>query len=676
MFRRKFMNLFEICSVRFIFFFFQAEDGIRDAQESRGLGDVYKRQVRGWLCDHGNGADRLMSAVDLRRVEQMREELYLAQVAMLNRKRQYQDEKISSATTADDLEEERAKCNKAKEEAVSMSRAREAARVAVQQTSVLGTFLIRKREEDRQVMVGMLRWAKAAKKSEASMVASSSLPTRAVILRRAILRWMSDVSCRSVQRWMLNMSTFVAGEDAARVFSTSLVAELHQARGDRLQVLRLLLVAWTRRAERAVVIQLKRRTFANAEKTRIEKQQAAPVRAFDVARAAALAARETRLRNAHQRETERRLEGIDLRLRRERAEFQAAAEAWNKRMGERIMRFVGEKWRKSGCARVLGAWRIHLAQEKEENKTAAWHAKLEERSRGRVPVEDLRDSGRLLGDVQAQSSRPVEEKEEALGREGKDAQLAREKGEAEQELAAVSQELAGLKEAMVLAEEVHQHRMREVEMQNVALEDALEREQESHDAKQAELEALRGMLDEANRQSSKLSDENMELERAVAREGDRDAELEELGRQVDMVTELNREMHQERAEADARLYELERMCGVAPSHDVAKGTGGSAENRRLQQIQLLRREVDELRQREGQAGRGAAPELERLREQKTLLEAKLGERVPVEDLKDAKRLLVQVRAQNSRLAEEKEELREELKMAGNSSRLHVVTGTT
>ena len=30
----------------FCFFFFQAEDGIRDAQESRGLGDVYKRQPR------------------------------------------------------------------------------------------------------------------------------------------------------------------------------------------------------------------------------------------------------------------------------------------------------------------------------------------------------------------------------------------------------------------------------------------------------------------------------------------------------------------------------------------------------------------------------------------------------------------------------------------------------
>ena len=27
------------------YFFFQAEDGIRDAQESRGLGDVYRRQV-------------------------------------------------------------------------------------------------------------------------------------------------------------------------------------------------------------------------------------------------------------------------------------------------------------------------------------------------------------------------------------------------------------------------------------------------------------------------------------------------------------------------------------------------------------------------------------------------------------------------------------------------------
>eukprot|EP00831_Metopus_contortus_P049697 TRINITY_DN41258_c0_g1_i1.p1 TRINITY_DN41258_c0_g1~~TRINITY_DN41258_c0_g1_i1.p1 ORF type:complete len:165 (-),score=46.66 TRINITY_DN41258_c0_g1_i1:22-516(-) len=30
--------------VRYIFFFFQAEDGIRDVERSRGLGDVYKRQ--------------------------------------------------------------------------------------------------------------------------------------------------------------------------------------------------------------------------------------------------------------------------------------------------------------------------------------------------------------------------------------------------------------------------------------------------------------------------------------------------------------------------------------------------------------------------------------------------------------------------------------------------------
>ena len=37
------------CIVRYAVgdgFFFQAEDGIRDAQESRGLGDVYKRQLK------------------------------------------------------------------------------------------------------------------------------------------------------------------------------------------------------------------------------------------------------------------------------------------------------------------------------------------------------------------------------------------------------------------------------------------------------------------------------------------------------------------------------------------------------------------------------------------------------------------------------------------------------
>ena len=35
-----------ICSACLLVFFFQAEDGIRDAQESRGLGDVYKRQIQ------------------------------------------------------------------------------------------------------------------------------------------------------------------------------------------------------------------------------------------------------------------------------------------------------------------------------------------------------------------------------------------------------------------------------------------------------------------------------------------------------------------------------------------------------------------------------------------------------------------------------------------------------
>ena len=33
----------------FCFFFFQAEDGIRDLVRSRGLGDVYKRQSIYWI---------------------------------------------------------------------------------------------------------------------------------------------------------------------------------------------------------------------------------------------------------------------------------------------------------------------------------------------------------------------------------------------------------------------------------------------------------------------------------------------------------------------------------------------------------------------------------------------------------------------------------------------------
>ena len=36
-------------SVGWIFFFFQAEDGIRDLVRSRGLGDVYKRQTQSML---------------------------------------------------------------------------------------------------------------------------------------------------------------------------------------------------------------------------------------------------------------------------------------------------------------------------------------------------------------------------------------------------------------------------------------------------------------------------------------------------------------------------------------------------------------------------------------------------------------------------------------------------
>ena len=42
-------------------FFFQAEDGIRDVERSRGLGDVYKRQIRGkdkpTFTPHTDGGD-------------------------------------------------------------------------------------------------------------------------------------------------------------------------------------------------------------------------------------------------------------------------------------------------------------------------------------------------------------------------------------------------------------------------------------------------------------------------------------------------------------------------------------------------------------------------------------------------------------------------------------------
>ena len=38
-----------ICALCIDVFFFQAEDGIRDLVRSRGLGDVYKRQILG-IC--------------------------------------------------------------------------------------------------------------------------------------------------------------------------------------------------------------------------------------------------------------------------------------------------------------------------------------------------------------------------------------------------------------------------------------------------------------------------------------------------------------------------------------------------------------------------------------------------------------------------------------------------
>ena len=59
----------KISDVDCIFFFFQAEDGIRDLVRSRGLGDVYKRQCvdcAGGKALDGLGAARLPNPTKLR----------------------------------------------------------------------------------------------------------------------------------------------------------------------------------------------------------------------------------------------------------------------------------------------------------------------------------------------------------------------------------------------------------------------------------------------------------------------------------------------------------------------------------------------------------------------------------------------------------------------------------
>ena len=49
------------CDIRLFFFFFQAEDGIRDLVRSRGLGDVYKRQA-----EHGADASGAVGAAGVK----------------------------------------------------------------------------------------------------------------------------------------------------------------------------------------------------------------------------------------------------------------------------------------------------------------------------------------------------------------------------------------------------------------------------------------------------------------------------------------------------------------------------------------------------------------------------------------------------------------------------------
>ena len=65
-------------------FFFQAEDGIRDAQESRGLGDVYKRQALaltfGVILSLSRNADELSSEDETRTAVAQVEELSLIHI--------------------------------------------------------------------------------------------------------------------------------------------------------------------------------------------------------------------------------------------------------------------------------------------------------------------------------------------------------------------------------------------------------------------------------------------------------------------------------------------------------------------------------------------------------------------------------------------------------------------
>ena len=56
-----FFFFFSLC-----FFFFQAEDGIRDLVRSRGLGDVYKRQQQDWSQNNSPYLPEVLSLLNQR----------------------------------------------------------------------------------------------------------------------------------------------------------------------------------------------------------------------------------------------------------------------------------------------------------------------------------------------------------------------------------------------------------------------------------------------------------------------------------------------------------------------------------------------------------------------------------------------------------------------------------
>ena len=69
-----------------LFFFFQAEDGIRDLVRSRGLGDVYKRQLKYRVLITGGGANHVFLVQKLRELSNRNLQFEIPDASLVNYK--------------------------------------------------------------------------------------------------------------------------------------------------------------------------------------------------------------------------------------------------------------------------------------------------------------------------------------------------------------------------------------------------------------------------------------------------------------------------------------------------------------------------------------------------------------------------------------------------------------